>query len=67
MIGWHRVISQNPMVIVSVVGLSATKQKEKNNMLNEQNRAESFCKLLLKKLGREVTYTPKPQDPLLII
>lgn len=35
-------------------------------MLNEQNRAE-FLQTIAQKLGREVTHTPKPQDPLLII
>ena len=31
-------------------------------MLNEQNRAE-FLQTIAQKLGREVTHTPKPQDP----
>ncbi len=42
------------------------KAEGKNNMLNEQNRAE-FLQTIAQKLGREVTHTPKPQDPLLII
>lgn len=50
------------MAIVSVVGLSAIKQKEKNNMLNEQNRNE-FLQTIAQKLGRPMAQTPKPQDP----
>lgn len=49
------------MAIVSVVGLNAIKQKEKNNMLNEQNRNE-FLQTIAQKLGRPVAHTPQPQD-----
>ncbi len=48
------------MVIASVVGLNAIKQKEKNNMLNEQNRNE-FLQTIAEKLGRPIAHKPQPQ------